>query len=410
MSQSSTLMKRTKPEDSSGRVNISNPPPDISVNHDHLQTILQQHLSDVGESIRSIFKAEMKESIRSIVEAEVKDVISTLIAAQQSKDSEHESTDSNENYAANHERNNYLQTIQGQTEQITSLHEQLDKMKSESAQEKQKLGKLRAMLIKEAPDHILDNVAIQKFASLRSLIFKFVKSTFNTQSPIAKSQISMDRQQHAIFSPFRDEVWRKKYSVNRLCGLVFSILWELIFSRRLFGPGGSQELDDLHSSLEYVEFLLHNNIPKENLKEFIDWRSASIKCGSFFGANPTIACRAMDTIWSFLQPVAIKPGAEDKGKKLLAKLCKDALELNTDLRRSRDIFEVRTGFRGPLEGHTAYADELASEELGEHTKQAGQPGDIAYCVFGALVKRTEEKPTEDIVLEKASVVVYRGTN
>ncbi|OTA93249.1 hypothetical protein M434DRAFT_31157 [Hypoxylon sp. CO27-5] len=378
---------------------MSNSPPDVSVNHDYIRTILQKHLSDVEESIRS-----MEESLRSIVKAEAKDVISTLVAAQQrSKDPEHESTDSNENYAASHERNNHLQTIQGQTEQITSLHEQLDKMKSESAQEKQKLGKLRAMLIKEAPDHILDNVAIQKFASLRSLIFKFVKSTFNTQSPIAKSQISMDRQQHAIFSPFRDEVWRKKYSVNRLCGLVFSILWDLIFSRRLFGPGGSKELDGLHSSLELIEYAFHNDLPK-------DWRSASIKCGSFFGANPTIAFRAMNTIWSFLQPVAIKPDAEDKGKKLLDKLCRDALELNTDLRRSRDIFEVTRGFRGPLEAYTDYADEFASEELGEHTKQAGKPGDIAYCVFGALVKRTEEKPTEDIVLEKASVVVYRGTN
>ncbi|KAI0840407.1 hypothetical protein F5Y06DRAFT_308718 [Hypoxylon sp. FL0890] len=377
-----------------GRHTSQPPLPDISVNYDHLAALFVQQQGNIENSIRSVVRDEHKT------------LIDALVAWKQQQD-EHESTNPPADYATSHERIEHLQTIEGSNRQIHSLRQQLSMKKSELAQEKQKAGKLRSMLVKESPTYIIDADAMSKVTALRSLVFRFVKSTYDTTS-LDPSQPLMHWRQAQVFSPFRHAAWPKKYLTNRACSLVFDILWDIIFSRSFYNPGGEPHLDDLHSSLQYVEETWRNWLPKENLKEFVDWRAASIKCASLFDSSgEKITEQAAQTIWDALRPMTVKPDAEQKGKTLLLGLCADALRLSLDLRNSRDVFEIRS-IQGPLAANLDSAEEYAEEEIGEHTKHTAKQEDIAFCIFGALVKRTEEDPLKDIVLVKAPVVVYRG--
>ncbi|KAI1417492.1 hypothetical protein F5Y13DRAFT_176921 [Hypoxylon sp. FL1857] len=402
MDKSIGILKHVKPQHYLGFTNMSSHNqsprdqpalPDMSVSREYLHFLFGQLFAEISTSVRQIVREEMN------------NLAGALTAGQQQGNSGHEPADPHANYTASQERDGHLQAIEGHIEQIQSLREQLDKTVSDLAQEKQKLGKLRGMLVKESPNYVLDSVAIHNFVSLRSQIFKFVKSTFDMQRPLAKL---VDKELKEIYGPYKIEARREKYLVNRVCSLVFDLLSRSILSQPFFGPGGSPALDKFQSALARVEYSFLRNLPKKNLKEFVDWREASIKCGSFFPTKRDIVDNAASIIWSYLTPMTMKQGVEKKGQQLLLGLCSDALILNADLRNSRDVFEIRGGFQGPLEGHLDYAEELTSEELSEHAKDFRKPEDIAFCTFGALVKRTEEDPTKDIVLEKAQVVVYRG--
>ncbi|KAI1143758.1 hypothetical protein F5Y05DRAFT_5478 [Hypoxylon sp. FL0543] len=400
-----SLIKHSKPQRSLGSASMSNQNqgpedrpslPTVSVDRDYIFSLFQQQKVDLEQSVQSIIKDEMS------------NVAAALVTGQQQEENpEEKSTDLHADCTSSQERDENLQTIGEQAEQISSLKEQLDKRDSELAQERQKLGQLRAILVKESPKYIIDNVAVQRFVSLRSQIFKFVKTTYDINPPLINHHIQTQRQKE-FFAPFRCEAWRKKYLVNRVCALVFRVVDREILSRAFFGPGGSPDSDEFNASLETLESTFLNCLPRENLKEFVDWRTATIKCGSLFPSSSCTAFNTAQLIWKSLAPIAWKTNASEKGSKLLIKLCEDALTLNTDLRNSRDVFEVRSGFEGPLAAHAEYAEEMASEEIGSHTKHIGKPEDVAFCIFGALVKRTEEDPTKDIVLEKASVAVFRG--
>ncbi|KAI2626430.1 hypothetical protein GGR54DRAFT_653262 [Hypoxylon sp. NC1633] len=296
---------------------------------------------------------------------------------------------------------------QAETDRRT-ISNQLSREKEANRNLTDKLAKFREMLVKPSTDYVIDSVVMQKFSLLRSRILKIVRSTFETRLATNKLQPQLNDRQKEFFALLKTDGSQTKYFVNRIRGIIFSLLWEEILSRAVFGLDDSEELDKVKWALELLEDAFLSKLPKENLKEFVDWRMASSKCGSLLGGNTNLASETANKIWNFLKPVETIPGSEKKGKDLLLRLCEDAMELNSHLRSSRDVFEIRRSFKGPLEIHMDFVDEEADEELDPRRDSGDKPGDVAYCLFGALVKRTEEDPLKEIVLEKGLAVVYKA--
>ncbi|KAI1374962.1 hypothetical protein F4677DRAFT_424143 [Hypoxylon crocopeplum] len=413
-------------------------PQGMNPSYDDISALLQQHLDKVETTVRSTVQDEVRNMSTTLSERQqgclgmIRKLLS-LCGFEQTSCNDYDVADS-PSLPANHElEEQCLQMTREHVEEVNSLILQLKQKdaklvqtKQQAAAEHQALGtqladqrrknhaltekitKFRHMLVQPPASYVIDSDVIQEFGFLRSQILKFVKSTFEARLSADRFQPAMTDHQKIFFHQFKIEEWPESYFINRIRGAVFHTIWDRILSQTFVEPHGSPDEDRLHSALEYLDVSFRNTLLKENMKEFVDWRMASVKCSSLLAGSTNAARDTASTIWSFLKPVAIKPDMDEKGKALLLKLCEDALELNSQLTSSRDVFEVRRDFEGPLETHVGYADEDAIEELGKLKETSGEPGHIACCIFGALVKLTEEDPSKEIVLEKASVVVYKG--
>ncbi|KAH8595948.1 hypothetical protein B0O99DRAFT_671908 [Bisporella sp. PMI_857] len=270
----------------------------------------------------------------------------------------------------------------------------------------ERIANLRSMLIKPSTVHVIDSAVIAKFSSLASQIIRIVRGTYGDKlvSPLSQT----NQVQYEFFSPWKQFKRPKKYLANRVRGEIFNILCVRIISRPFFGY--DRTLSKYDEDLETLEGFFWKKLKKENLKDFVEWRSASIKCGELVKgetkmSDSNIAADTAQYIWEFLKPLEIKDAAAGKKcQELLLKLCEDALALSALMRSARDVFRVLKKFEGPLTGHLEFADEEADEKADSKDTPVG---DVAFCLFGALVKRTEEDPLKLITLEKARLVVYR---
>lgn len=140
----------------------------------------------------------------------------------------------------------------------------------------------------------------------------------------------------------------------------------------------------------------------------MDWRIATMKATNHLrGDKGGLSLDFQNFIWEFLGVIETKgPDAEEKGKELLEKLCNDAIDLALMMRKSKDQFFIQNMAEvlgKPISEFEFTVEEDASEAIGSSGKQ---PQTVACILAGALVKIPKENPTEKIVLEKASAVVY----
>ncbi|KAI1428887.1 hypothetical protein F5Y12DRAFT_639546 [Xylaria sp. FL1777] len=298
------------------------------------------------------------------------------------------------------------------------LQKQLSEQKEEIHKLTEKVRSLRNALIVTKPQ-VIDSDVSQQFVMIRSSITNMVRSTFENEfeEPFPDPLI----EDKNFFSPFRTKKRHMKFLLNRVRGKIFEIIHVKILSR-LFYPGGCGK------ELETVERVFLENMPRAdlNLKDFVEWRSASIKCTQALhkrrdaGFNsedskdyelelPEFVSETAHSIWDFFSPLKIKEGKNRKrGFELLLRACQEAYRLTELMRRARDVFYVEIGDRAQPEDIPTLVDEEFSETLDSYSRD-GIDGSIAYWTFGALTKRIEEDPKALRVMVKGLVVVYKSS-
>ncbi|KAI0452963.1 hypothetical protein F5B21DRAFT_318350 [Xylaria acuta] len=295
-------------------------------------------------------------------------------------------------------------------EQNSDLLHLLSVEKEKNLRLTQTNNSLRNALIKPR-HHILDDDVVKQFLGLRNSIQGFVKSTFENE--LERSTEALRSHNKKFFLPFKNKERDMKCLTNRVRGEIFAIIWRCIFLRPWYTSSYGQELEDLE-----ISFWKH--LPKANLKDFVDWRSASIKCSqalmkesdvrlndnmSHDGPPATqLLSKPVDCIQDLLLPLKRKKGTSEKKQlEKMHNLCLQAYNLAELMRNARDVFQVQFG---PIYDTGAVFD-LVEVENTETTTSRKENGKIAFWTFGALTKRTEENPETDTVITKGSVFVYK---
>ncbi|KAI0528129.1 hypothetical protein F5B22DRAFT_653195 [Xylaria bambusicola] len=297
------------------------------------------------------------------------------------------------------------------------LHHQIAALKEQNRQLTEKANSLRNSLIVTAKPQVIDSDVVQKFLLLRHTITDMVRSTFENEF----QQSHPDVGEHEFYQPFRTGQLPMKYLVNRLRSQVFLSIYTHILSRSFYAGETGRQMEIIEQ--DFFKKVQNGYV---DLKNFVEWRSASINCTEKLckdrstessqeiletdqGGCPRFVCELVDKVWLGLSPLKIKKGSsKEKGIKLLLKACEEAYKLTELMRRARDVFYIAVAYDMRYHDHKSLPlDTLVEEESSERAISDKHDGCIAYWTFGALTKRTEENPRSIHVVEKGSVVVYR---
>jgi len=140
-----------------------------------------------------------------------------------------------------------------------------------------------------------------------------------------------------------------------------------------------------------------------------DWRISTIKCAELSGTEELNSTSASNYIYAILAPLLAKrtrPSGEDTLRAGILELCKDAFKLRMLMRKSKNRYLVKTIDPGKTVllsacENTAYS---VSVEGGNNSEESNE---MAYVLFGALVKQPQTADQPEKVLEKAQVVLKR---
>lgn len=272
---------------------------------------------------------------------------------------------------------------------------------------KKRMTSLRQMLIPPSEDQVSDTEVIQKFISLRSLIFRLVRTTWakKFRDDIDERNLSEGQVTFARSYIGKDAMWKSLY--HRIRYFIFYQLCMSVLDRRLYGL--AKDFRRLDQQLEAIEIYLWEGLPEGERGMLMDWRIATMKVTEHLRDDQrSVAGNVQHQIWDFLSMFDTNgPEAEKKGYQMLEQICNDAVDLGMLMRKAKDdlYVDIMDSASGrPISEWETFVDEEASEaaESGEVQSQT-----IAYIITGALVKHPKENPQEKKVLEKAQAVVYK---
>ncbi|KAI1084123.1 hypothetical protein F5B20DRAFT_593233 [Whalleya microplaca] len=283
------------------------------------------------------------------------------------------------------------------TTRVSALNANIDELKQELIKKDAAINSIKNEAYKQL--HVPDSDNLGKFNDLKNQITKLVYRTFEKKLPILRSDLSPEQQD--FFGPWHHHKRDQKYLLNRLRGKIFEMIHADLLDSTLFGFSSHPQVE---KSLVMLEYKLRDKVPREGLKQLVNWRIASLKCGELLQDDPDLlAQNTASKIWEFMRPLVPKDASvKVRGMQLLQRLCQNAVELNHLMGRSRDTFFIKNNFQGLA----ADNEELADEEVEEIGEPETVTGTIAYCLFGSLTKLTEEQPLKELVLEKVCLAVY----
>ncbi|KAI0555908.1 hypothetical protein F4679DRAFT_590870 [Xylaria curta] len=296
-------------------------------------------------------------------------------------------------------------TVEEQNELLHLLSAEKDKNRKLV----QSNNSLRNALIKPT-QHIPDEDVENQFMKLSSSIRGYVQGTLESQWD---ESVGLSIDNESFFLQFKNKERKMKYLSNRVRGKVFAIIYENILSRSYYTGRYGNRLESLERA--FLKYL-----PKANLKDFIDWRSASIKCsqaltnesgieqnGNISDTPPAalpFLVKDINYIHNFFLPVKRRKGiSEEKQLEKLSKVCLEAHNLVELMRRARDVFQVEFDY----EYEAGDILDLVEVENSELTTSRKESGNIAFWTFGALTKRAEENPETTTIVVKGSVYMYK---
>jgi hypothetical protein len=125
--------------------------------------------------------------------------------------------------------------------------------------------------------------------------------------------------------------------------------------------------------------------------------------------NEDVSSSCADQIFKFFTPlISTKATIEEKDelKAMILKLCQEAFELRMMMRRSKEGYRCEAP---TPEKATRLVDweDFAEPHYVENGKQNEASDEIAYCLFGPLIKNPEYGIEGRKVLERAHVVMKR---
>jgi hypothetical protein len=131
-----------------------------------------------------------------------------------------------------------------------------------------------------------------------------------------------------------------------------------------------------------------------------------MRCAELLGGQTKLPESTATLIWDFMVPILPQSKtAEKEADKLIRKLCDDAFNLAILMRKSKDKYIVGAPKENTLMSSFEGAEPQDTERGGPTVSRESPV--IAFCLFGALIKRPEHNPDERMVLEPAHVVQFK---
>lgn len=149
-----------------------------------------------------------------------------------------------------------------------------------------------------------------------------------------------------------------------------------------------------------------SNEASDRHKSIIDWRIATMKVTAGLNKDKYQIARSLAReIWNFFQVFDFRSDKSAvEGKRLLEKICNDAVDLSLMMRHAKDEYLVESalGTVGmPISRYGEFAEEEASQPAHWHHR-----GTIAFYIHGVLTKLPNGNVKDKKILEKAQAVVY----
>ena len=137
--------------------------------------------------------------------------------------------------------------------------------------------------------------------------------------------------------------------------------------------------------------------------DIFDWRRRTVECAGFLEGQSRKAADAADEILRSLEPIL--RGRAEGVTDTVSELCKDTLQLMLMLRKSSSAYRVGIFEPGRTIDHLVEAETIAMAFEGPPADQV-EGCDIAYTLFGALIKESNPALEEQHILEKAHVICW----
>ncbi|KAK4034240.1 hypothetical protein C8A01DRAFT_18927 [Parachaetomium inaequale] len=299
--------------------------------------------------------------------------------------------------------------IGGMEGQLRESQEEVNKLRGKEAM-------LRSMILDQASvQEVSDDDIFQGFMNLRQNVQKISRSTayaVDTNPLLSAAQEEAMPHLKDFYSPASWGVLALPDRWLRLRAKIYDELHHRILDYNHFGLFGIHAWDGVNNGLiepglRRFEYLLKERGVSDNL--ISDWRISTIKCVELSGIEDLNCTSASNSIYAILAPLLSKhtrPSDEDTLRAGILELCKDAFKLRMLMRKSKNRYLVKTidpGMTVLLSAceNTAYS---VSVEGGNNSEKSDE---IAYVVFGALVKQPQTADQPEKVLEKAHVVLKR---
>ncbi|KAK2609278.1 hypothetical protein QQS21_002213 [Conoideocrella luteorostrata] len=195
---------------------------------------------------------------------------------------------------------------------------------------------------------------------------------------------------------------------------IFNLIHNRILTANCFGFGQALNrcdrqidlVDNFEALLQSIEtFFIDRRVGAEVIA---DWRLSTMKCVELSKAGRVDESKTVKLLLSWLKPLMVRPSGRSDCETLerdVRELCERAYKVRLLMRNSKDRYFCRTFDRGQrLKSGASWAEVYGVEAGGNPTNE------VAFTLFGALVKCAVFRGEDPVVLEKAQVVVSRRLN
>ncbi|KAK3897829.1 hypothetical protein C8A05DRAFT_19481 [Staphylotrichum tortipilum] len=321
-------------------------------------------------------------------------------------------------------RNKELQhELDGTHRELEAVRRKMAGMEGQLLENQEEVNKLRGkeamfrtMILDQASiQEVTDDDILQGFLKLRQNVQKISRSTAyavdaNPLLSVAQEE-AMPRSKD-FYSPASWGILTLPDRRLRLRAKIYDELHYHILDYSCFGMLGIHAWDgvkngSIEPGLRRFECLLKDR--GVNYHAISDWIISTINCAEMSGVEELNSTSASNNIYATLAPLLsenTRPSDEDTLRAGILDLCKDAFKLRMLMRKSKNRYLVKT-VDSDLTVLLSGCENMAYSVSVEGGKNSEKSDEIAYVVFGALVKQPQTAGQPVKVLEKAQVVLKK---
>ncbi|OBT46344.1 hypothetical protein VE00_02779 [Pseudogymnoascus sp. WSF 3629] len=301
--------------------------------------------------------------------------------------------------------------LQDEKNEVLRLKKLDAESRSELARVKAKEVKLREIIVgKAGVQKVTDQEVIGVFVTLRQQVQALSRNSAYKLDVNPRLPFKSAQRMKTFYS-----LWKGALSVKdlamRMRAEIFYMLEDNILSVRCFGlheGDGSREqlrgIDSVERNLQrFEEILEENNVGDDAIAE---WRISTLGQIDLLKLPGDYSKQTAYQIFDLLAPV-LHPKASEKEKdevyNVIVEVCRQAFNLRIMMRKSKEGYRCELP---PKEARFLSKIEPFADSFGvEGGKADDQSDEIAYCLFGALVKGARHMGGEKKVLDKAQVIL-----
>ena len=135
-----------------------------------------------------------------------------------------------------------------------------------------------------------------------------------------------------------------------------------------------------------------------------------MECGGELMHHSILATKIAESIFEFFEPLlagSVTVCDEYELREEIMELCDEVVDFRTIIRRSKDQYVCEVPGRGGISNLVSECGLLVEAVAVESCKPNQASNEIAYTLFGGLVKKLDQGDGKSLVLEKAEVILKR---